>query len=512
MQMVPPGWARRRRAGSALRRALGAALLLGPGLAVEAVDAVRDASALLQTSAGHADDRPESPEEALDFLFGETETTTVSHWRQELENFADMQYTANITVGGQAISGIIDTGSFELVVFEANCSGCGRSAKYVAADSPMHSKGTLRRGLFYGSGDVYAQEAFDSVTVGPLPAVNQSFWEVYQATMAVLQTARFQAIIGIGPAQRPRAEAWEQMQSAVEDIKETVLRGYRPRKWQEERVRTRLDFYQEVSRTPTMVDTFHISRFSMCLMNEPGARGYFVWNDTSTVDQPALFRRLKVMGRHTWTVNMTGVHLGAGPAGFGPVPVGCSEGCGAILDSGTSLLMMPSESVRGLQAILQRGAGEAFNCTNLGDLPDLVFRLDGELFSLPPDAYLAEVSDVPDNLAGLMRVRTLDVGDMGRCKLSVMESYSSTHWGPLWVLGMPFFRKYYTTFELGRSRAERSLSVAPASAECHPEAENAASLARFRHRTVYRRRVSMKDVLLSPTAMKAMQPDTLLDL
>mmetsp|Transcript_7919 Transcript_7919/g.18653 ORF Transcript_7919/g.18653 Transcript_7919/m.18653 type:complete len:500 (-) Transcript_7919:104-1603(-) len=423
--------------------------------------------------------------------------------RQELENFDDTQYFANITIGGQVIAGIIDTGSFELVVFEAHCDGCGRAGKYNSQRSHKHSKGRLNRGLYYGSGDVYASEAFDEVSIGPFPPIMQSFWQAYEATMAVLQTARFQSIIGIGPPEMPHAEAWTEVAASVKDIMTTVDDGDEMYKWQEERVKTRMDFFKEVRRTPTMVASYKITSFSMCLRNEPGSRGYFIWNDTSALDMPTLFRRVQVLGRNTWTVNMTGVHLTPrSDAGLGGVLVGCAQGCGAIIDSGTSLLMMPSDIVNRLDDTLQRMG--VLNCTDMDELPDIAFWLDGKIFSLPPDAYLAETVNVPENMLQFARVRAL--GNAGRCRLSVMESYSTTHWGPLWILGMPFFRRYYTTFQLGRSRAERALYMARASPECEPVAhETRTTFARGNDRMVYRRRLSLSHPYLSPIVKKAMQ-------
>jgi len=514
---------------------LGAALSLAPYHAAEVSrdpttallddligeeQAEKPQTAKLASTQQQASDDPSSL--LLDELLGEgqgqaEETKAVkwpSTWRQELDNYQDVQYTANLTIGNQVISGIIDTGSFELVVFEAGCDGCGRALQYNASISPMHSKGSISRGLFYGSGDVYATEAFDEVAMGPFPTVNQSFWQVYQATMSVLQIARFQSVVGIGPAQMPHAEAWHGIAAAVKDMKETVDAGSLPTKWQGQQVKSRLDFFKEVRRSPTMIDTFHISTFSMCLLNQPGGRGYFIWNDTVDVTQPKLFKRVNVIGRHTWTVNMTDVSVSPRSATyFKGLDLGCSQGCGAIVDSGTALVMMPAETVSYLQEHLKKIGGA---CANLDEMPDLAFKLDGQLFFLPPDAYLAEVDGVvPESMAEHVRMRSLEVDATGSCKLSVMESSSTTHWGPLWILGMPFFRKYYTSFHLGRSRAERALYISPASPDCTPEEvdPSEASLARStRGRVVYRRQLKLGNMYTSPLAKKAMQPGSVVDL
>jgi len=85
-----------------------------------------------------------------------------------------------------------------------------------------------------------------------------------------------------------------------------------------------------------------------------------------------------------------------------------------------------------------------------------------------------------------------------------MESYAETSLGPLWILGMPFFRKYYTSFNVGRSHSDRSLFVAHASNDCLP-ADPDTVMVRTSRRAVYKRRLSVRQMYLSPLAKRAMQ-------
>jgi len=417
----------------------------------------------------------------------------------------DVQYFANITVGGQQITGIIDTGSFELVVFESHCDGCGRAGAYDGKVSKAHSLGPLTRGLFYGSGDVYAQEAFDRVEIGPFRGVNQSYWEAYEANMPVLNQARFQSIIGVGPPEMPAVEAWKQTQKSVQTVVGSIEKEGLPHSWQTDRVLSDLNFSVEISHEPVMLNSYNISLFSLCLLETPGSPGYFIWNDTSVLEHPSYFTTVRVLGRHTWAVGMTRVELVPRWPNVAPAQLACTEGgCGAIVDSGTSLLMMPSQVVGKLQAALQKMG--AVDCKNIEDLPHLVFRLDGTIFSLPPDAYLTEAEEesVPEYMASFARVRRLMPESRDGCRISVMESYSGSDLGPLWILGMPFFRKYYTTFNVGSSRADRSLHIATASSECLPE-EPGSSLVRQGRREAFRRHLDLEHLYLPPIVRKATQ-------
>jgi len=417
-----------------------------------------------------------------------------------MENYRDVQYFANISVGGQQITGIIDTGSFELVVFESHCAGCGRAALYNSDLSNKFSKGPLSRGLFYGSGDIYAREAFDQVEIGPFTAVNQSFWEAYEASMPVLHQARFQSIIGVGPPEMPSAEAWKETKKSVEGILDTINTKGSVQKWQTDKVLNDLNFSMEISIEPVMLNSYNITLFSLCLLNPPGSSGYFVWNDTTVLEQPSFFKRVQILGRHTWAIGMTNVRVAPRWPDAEPIQIACNSTCGAIVDSGTSLIMMPSQVVTKLESTLQHMG--ATDCRYMQDLPDLVFTLDGHTFSLPPDAFLSEVDEIPQYMESFARVRNLLPEQVDGCKLLVMESYSTSELGPLWILGMPFFRRYYTTFNVGATHEDRSLYVAPASADCYPE-EPSSSLARSSQRETFRRRLPLSQMYLPPIVKKA---------
>jgi len=136
-----------------------------------------------------------------------------------------------------------------------------------------------------------------------------------------------------------------------------------------------------------------------------------------------------------------------------------------VVDSGTSMLVVPSAAIEALSQAVQRMNAD---CSNIHELPDLVFDFAGTKVSLPPDAYVAEVlGEVPSYLEGFARVRRLR-REGSHCELLVMESSSDTNYGPLWILGMPFFRTYYTSFQVGRNSAERSIHITPGGEDCVP--------------------------------------------
>ncbi|CAK0797009.1 unnamed protein product, partial [Prorocentrum cordatum] len=130
-----------------------------------------DALGLLQTEV--REQRSELPPATPAGQIGEHRSAN----RQVMVNIGDIEYVSYLHVGGQTIAGILDTGSFELVVFSTECKTCGTAAKYNPKLSKTHKPGALMTVQSYGSGDTYSWEAKDTVSIGPFDAKNQTFWE-----------------------------------------------------------------------------------------------------------------------------------------------------------------------------------------------------------------------------------------------------------------------------------------------------------------------------------------------
>jgi len=397
--------------------------------------------------------------------------------RQAMTNYNDVQYVSFLELGGQTISGILDTGSFELVVFSKVCDSCGQAARYDPTLSVNYTQGKLANVQSYGSGDTFSVEAWDMVSIGPYPPKLQPFWEVTSAKMPVLKYSAFQSIIGIGPPETPVKDADEAVQMVMENIS-----NWNKSKWLPDDLKSELEKKQKVLESvrakSMMVDTFGVNMFSVCLGKKPGSDGYLIWSDTAPLVKPEYFVRVPVVGNHTWSVKLDKPRFAHGPSSssnkFEGVKLGCENGCGALLDSGTSLMAMPGDTINELVRVtLEPG----FNCSNLQDLPSIKLRLGDHEIILPPDAYIADVVDanVPEYLQSFVRMRKLrdsaHQSPGGHCDLMVMESGASTAHGPLWILGVPFFRQFYTTFEVGgHSKERRAVHLARASDTCTPSA------------------------------------------
>merc|ERR1719420_2615616 len=138
------------------------------------------------------------------------------------------------------------------------------------------------------------------------------------------------------------------------------------------------------------------------------------------------------------------------------------SGCAAIVDSGTSLIAAPGIA---LMQLSEQVPPIMEDCSNLHMLPTLHFQLDGKDFALPPQAWvmritgaLMEANNIWDILFFKPRVRRLNM-----CMPAFMQMDMMSQHGPIWILGMPFFRYYHTTFD----RKNKKMHFSKSSQSCH---------------------------------------------
>ncbi|CAK0882644.1 unnamed protein product [Prorocentrum cordatum] len=125
------------------------------------------------------------------------------------------------------------------------------------------------------------------------------------------------------------------------------------------------------------------------------------------------------------------------------------------------------------------------DCNRMNSLPDLHFELDGQRFSLPPDAYVgnvygssmkamgegrsAEIPKMKSRMALGEGNREAPTRDQMSCEPALMHITMDSTLGPVWILGMPFFRKYYSVFR--QPNREKNLGpsfyVAAATSDCN---------------------------------------------
>lgn len=403
-------------------------------------------------------------------------------FRQTLVNRGDAQYLTSLNIGGQDVEGILDTGSFDLVVFPATCDTCGHAGKYNSANSRTFFTGGLTSTQTYGSGTAEAKEAFDLVKVGQYAAVNQSFWHVNKAAMPLLFQAEFQAIIGVGPPETPAADAWAYALKDINDVLAVLEAGRRPAAQQVKMAGDSIKVANKVVVNPPLLQSFQTDVFSICIGAHSGDNGYFVWKDDAPFKKKDVFTRVPVIGQHTWSVRLHSPRLKQNASGFlkttpanGLIDIDLSSGNDdytALVDSGTSLLAVPPHVYAELDKFA-KSLDE--DCSNLEEFPDLVFHLGDMEVVLPPTSYISKVTgSMASSYSSFVRIRRNP--ERPTCMLLAMEIGSTTEFGAAWVLGVPFLRQYYSSFQVGKDTDERAMHFARAGKDCDPSKERPTEL------------------------------------
>ncbi|NWV01025.1 PEPA protein, partial [Upupa epops] len=113
--------------------------------------------------------------------------------------------------------------------------------------------------------------------------------------------------------------------------------------------------------------------------------------------------------------------------------VACLQGCQAIVDTGTSLMVVPSQVLPVIFSAVGANSDGSISCSAKWFQPDLVFYINGYGFHLPATAYVIQSS-------------------AGTCSVGFQGMDVPTEQGELWILGDVFIRQYYTIFDRGNNR------------------------------------------------------------
>jgi len=360
-----------------------------------------------------------------------------------LSNFQNVQYMGEFYIGGQDLPVIYDTGSFEIIVLSDLCEHCEtQGPMYSSSHSSTFDPGQkLVAQHTFGSGPVLSKKALETVHVGtsasPLVATQMPFWQVMDHDIDVWDKySKFSGIIGLGhSATTPKMDSDNSSQTYGQD--------------------------------QSLLEKVGVTAFSICLERSAGApNGHLIMGPTAeTAQHSTSFRHVPVVGDIHWAVLMKQLS-----GGGQETHDACNPSCAAIVDSGTSLIAAPTSALQALAPILSQIDPE---CNNLDTLPDITFTLGHDTFTLPPAIYVIKVTgyvedrqDVWDAMFGPPELKAVT-----QCVPAFMEiNMVAKEHGPVWILGMPFLRYYYTVFQ----RNPKSLHIAYATADCQPSSDVAA--------------------------------------
>jgi len=167
--------------------------------------------------------------------------------------------------------------------------------------------------------------------------------------------------------------------------------------------------------------------FAFYLSNEDGVDGELNFGGINTEHYTGDMSYVDLASETYWAINMDGMAI----KGTNVTTV-----TKAIVDSGTSLLAGPKDEVK---AIAQLVGAHAFlhgeyliKCEAVDTAPDVDITLGGKVYTLTAKDYI--------------------INSGATCLLGMVGMDIPAPMGPLWILGDPWMRKFYTVFDFGQKR------------------------------------------------------------
>ncbi|CAK5275513.1 unnamed protein product [Mycena citricolor] len=311
-----------------------------------------------------------------------------------LLDFMNAQYFTEIQLGTppQSFKVILDTGSSNLWVPSSGCTSiaCFLHAKYDASASSTYKKNGTTFEIHYGSGSMEGIVSNDMFTIGDLKVPKLDFAEATKEPGLAFAFGKFDGILGL----------------AYDTISVNHITP---------------PFYAMVNQGLLDAPVFS---FRLGSSEEDGGEAIFGGIDDTAYSGKLTY--LPVRRKAYWEVELEMIKFGDDELDL--------ENTGAAIDTGTSLIVVPTDVAEMLNA--QIGAKKSWNgqytieCSKVPSLPDLTFYLGGKPFPIKGSDYIMELS--------------------GTCISSFTGMDLNIPGGDLWILGDTFLRKYYTVYDLGR--------------------------------------------------------------
>ncbi|OJD12544.1 vacuolar protease A [Blastomyces percursus] len=334
------------------------------------------------------------PNQHIDEMFKDTAQTSGGH-SVLVDNFLNAQYYSEITIGTppQTFKVVLDTGSSNLWVPSTECGSiaCYLHNKYDSSASSTYQKNGSEFAIRYGSGSLSGFVSGDTVRIGDMTIENQLFAEATNEPGLAFAFGRFDGILGLG--------------------------------------------YDAISVNKIPPPFYEM--LNQGLLDEPVFSFYLGDANIEGDDSEAMFGgvnkdhytgelvTIPLRRKAYWEVDLDAITFGKETAQL--------EDTGVILDTGTSLIALPSTLAELLNKEI--GAKKSFNgqytidCAKRESLPDLTFTLTGHNFTIGAYDYILEVQ--------------------GSCISSFMGMDFPEPVGPLAILGDAFLRRYYSVYDMG---------------------------------------------------------------
>ncbi|SPP79963.1 cathepsin D [Drosophila guanche] len=321
---------------------------------------------------------------------GSSTNSAPSEAIEPLFNAYETQFYGPCLVGNQPFTLQFDTGSSDLWIPNANCTTCAKtcdnSVFQAAKSKSFVANGTAFK-ITYGIGEVSGVLATDTVSIGQISIKNQGFGLVSQTDTC----SSFDGVLGLAyPA--------------------VALTRQKP------------PFYQMIEQK--LVDQ---PIFSFHLKSNTTDGGSLILGGSNSSLYHGSLTHVNVTEQKLWKFTMDYI-------GFPSRKCRRCNGCNAIMDSGTSLLVGPTEDI----TQLNRKIGAKYNTTNglwevqcarIKYLPVLELGIAGKKFHVRPQEYIIAYEDNVC-ITGFMDLAGIN----------------------FWIIGDVFFREHYLLFDVEQNR------------------------------------------------------------
>nr|OQO15527.1 Vacuolar protease A [Rachicladosporium sp. CCFEE 5018] len=334
------------------------------------------------------------PKSHADEMFKDTSIKPEAGHPVAVSNFLNAQYFSDIAIGTppQEFKVVLDTGSSNLWVPSQDCGSiaCYLHSKYDHSDSSTYKKNGSEFAIRYGSGSLEGYVSQDTVQIGDLKIKNQLFAEATNEPGLAFAFGRFDGILGLG-------------------YDTIAVNGMPP------------PFYEMINQG--LLDEKKFA-FYLSDTNSEGDESVATFGGVDKSHYTGKMTNIPLRRKAYWEVDLDAITFGDETAEL--------EATGAILDTGTSLIALPSTLAELLNK--EMGAKKSYNgqytveCTKRDSLPDLTFTLTGYNFTIGPYDYVLEVQ--------------------GSCISAFMGFDIPAPAGPLAILGDAFLRRWYSVYDL----------------------------------------------------------------
>ncbi|XP_060087413.1 pepsin B-like [Heteronotia binoei] len=318
---------------------------------------------------------------------------------EPITNYLNSFYFGEISIGTppQNFLVVMDTGSSNLWVPSVYCNteACANHNRFNPSQSSTYSNEGQTYTLSYGSGSLTVMLGYDTLQVQNIVVQNQVFGLSEDEPASPFYYANFDGILGM---------AYPAMAVGGYTAMQQMLR-------QGQLSEPNFSFY--FSRQPTV---------------QYG--GELILGGVDTQLFSGQISWAPVTREVYWQIGIEEFAIGSQATGW------CSQGCQAIVDTGTCQLTVPGQYIGSfLQAVgAEEYNGEyVVNCNDVQNMPTITFVINGSQFPLPPSAYVST--------------------NNGYCYVAIEPTYlPSPNGQPLWILGDVFLKEYYSVFDMANNR------------------------------------------------------------